>query len=155
MNHRRAPVLLAALSLLLLAACGSQATLKRYAYAAQVLEDVSATAKVVVLDLDRAALEAAVVGVTDPADRAAKVHAAQATFDSRHLVDAVNLLIEAKNTYINGVLLAAQQDSPSWADLKPAIKAALDAYAALKQALGVDGTRLPAIPAAVTAIIGA
>lgn len=151
MKARRPALALA--FLVLLAACGSTATLQKHAYAAQVLEDVSVTAKALVLDLDKSTLQKAAIGVSDPDERTRLVKEAQVAFEARGLIASVNLLIDAKDAYVRAVLLAAQNDSPSWAELKPAIKSALDAYSALRLALGVDGSRLPSVPSVVAGMV--
>ncbi len=151
--HRIYTPVLLVLALALAACSGSNANLKRHAYAAQVLEEVSSQAKTTVLELYRTDIEAAVDGVSDPAQRAELVAAARERFESRHLIDAVNSLIAAKDAYVRAVLLAAQQDGPAWSELTPILVRALEAYEALRHALGPAGDRLPKVPTAITAIV--
>lgn len=143
--------------LLAAAACAGSpkdVALKRHAYAAAVLDEVSGAARDVVLDLRAGELKRAADKATaDGTDVRAAVVAAAAAFDARGLVDATNVLIAAKDVYVRAVLLHAREDAPSWADVKPALHAALEAYSALRKALGDAGDRLPEVPTAIAELL--
>lgn len=149
-------LLLLVLVVALATACGgssSNAKLKRHAYAAQVLEEVSVQAKSTVLDLYRAEVEAAVQGVDDPDERARLVAAARERFEARGWIDAANAVIAAKDAYVRAVLLAAQDERPAWDELQPVLAAVLDAYEKLRLALGSAGDRLPKVPPSIAQIV--
>lgn len=139
------------LSLLLivgLVACGgSSSTLRRHAVAAQLMEDVSASARVIVLDTLRAEMEAAVADETDPDKRRELADEARARFEARGLISSVNALIEAKTAYVRAVLLHAQDDR-SWSDVLPLLNATVAAYENLRAVIS-----LPPIPVSVTNLL--
>jgi len=147
-----ATILLAGL-LAALPACGSNEALKRHSLAAETLEDLAVQSREAVTEVRETRLRAAGVAARDAGgDIETAVRGAAAEFDSGPLIPAVNTFILAKSAYVRAVLIAAQDDAPSFAELRPVLRAALDAYGELRRAVG-DAAALPEVPDVVLALL--
>jgi hypothetical protein len=155
MNLRFSLLLLISSVVVMLAACsgcGSEATMRRHAVAAQVVHDVSVGAREAVLASLAADVAEATDGVTDPAERARLA----AEVRDRYTrpggpIDAANAVNRAGLAYVRALLVVEQDEHPSWSQLGPPLVAALDAYAELRRVVG--GDRLPELPATVTGLV--
>lgn len=132
--------------------CGSEATLRRHAVAAQVVHDVSVGAREAVLASLAADVAEATAGITDPAERARLA----AEVRDRYTrpggpIDAANAVNRAGLAYVRALLVIEQDERPAWHELGPPLVAALDAYAELRRVVG--GDRLPELPATVTGLV--
>jgi hypothetical protein len=152
--------LLVPLSLVVVAACASCApsntALKRHSHAAELLDDLATDARELVLEqrqaeLDQAAAAARARGLAGDELRAA-VERAAADFDDGPAIGAVNTLVAAKDVYVRAVLAAAADDAPSWAELRPILRDVVDAYHALRLALGSPDA-MPPVPDVVANLL--
>jgi hypothetical protein len=160
-NLFRPLVLALVLCLMLFAiACSScapsNASLKGHSHAAEVLDDLALEARDTVLELrqaklDRVAAAARADGLADAELRAAVTQAA-ADFDAGPAVPAVNAFVHAKDAYVRAVLAAAAQDTPRWADVRPFLADVVNAYNALRLAVG-SPDKMPPIPDVIAKLL--
>lgn len=134
----------------------SNAALRAHSFAAQTLDDLATGAKSTALDmrqavLDKAAVDAHKAGLMGDA-LTAEVQKAAAVFDTGPVIGTVNAFISTKDIYVRAVLVAASKDTPTWVDVKPMLRGALAAYAAMRDALGKPD-KMPPIPAAISNLI--
>lgn len=156
MHHpARVAALIAAIAIAALSACSgcaaSNKQLKTHSVAAETLDDLAARGRVVVLEMRQKALDEALAKAQEanqPYEPA--VRAAAEAFDAKPFIPALNTFVEAKNTYIRVVLIAARADDFDWKSVKPALKDVADAYAALRTA---TGDKMPPIPKVVVDIL--
>jgi uncharacterized protein YktA (UPF0223 family) len=128
----------------LITSCSAGKSLRLHAAIAVEVEDVSVTARRVVLTEMRAEMEAAVVGVESVDERRRLVDAVEKKYERS--VAAVNALIEVKSAYVLIVLTKAREKDPSLADALPLISSFVRAYEALRVAMGERSDKLPKIP---------
>jgi len=153
----RTLALAALIALVGCASCApSNAALRGHSHAAQTLDDLAAGAKATVLDLrqaelDKAAVKAHEAGKMGPELEAA-VKEAAAGFDKGPAIGAVNAFVAAKDLYVRAVLVAASKDPPTWSDVKPMLRGVIDAYTAMRDALGKPD-KMPPIPSAIAELL--
>jgi hypothetical protein len=148
------------LGLILGVACSSCApsnsALKKHSHAAELLDDVAGEAREAVLELRKEKLDGAVAAARAegraPDEVRARAVAAAAEFDDGPAVAAVNTFVEAKQAYVRAVLAAARDDDPSWSEVKVILGHVVNAYSALRLALG-SPERLPPIPDVVALLL--
>jgi len=132
---------------LLVLGCGTTA-LQRRTYVAESADDVAKIARELVLEARGDALRTA-ARLAREAGEPVEVAVTRAAeeFDAGPMIGAYNLFVSAKDTYVRALLLRMrEQRRPRLSDLTPFIADVAAAYAALRDALGIRGDRLPIVP---------
>lgn len=133
----------------LVAGCGASA-LQQHSVVAQGWDDVSQLGRELVLDARADELRAAGRHAQEYGeDVEHAVRARAEAFDAGPVLGSYNAFVNAKNVYVRGLLLAAQERRPSLVHLIPVAAEVLRVYQAFRLALGERGERLPAAPSFV------
>ncbi len=136
--------------------CAGNDALKNHSFAAEALDDMSESAKKVVMQMrlqamTTAADEAPAKGL-NPRDA---VIMAALEFDGLPVIPACNTFIKAKSAYIHAVLIMARSEDPTWSNLLPVLRSALAAYNELLAAVGPGmSPHLPKVPPVIFALLG-